>query len=294
MSPRNRLAAPIPLPGAGLGALALEKVGDRPFDYGTEALVPLTRDWLVLLHAARRFERLSVQVRNACARLVASTPMPRFERSAGSSWFCDEGRALFLNFDFWLRAWAVARKCGCCGSPGRVMAHNARGFEFMQWCAPADAGIDRWADYVAAVALPLERRPPIQTLRDPRLPSLPATARIVASDAMKLGPLLATLGESGVRIRATVRATAATHTRELSLETGRLEHDVWFVSSGGVTLQFASRAIAALAVERRQTGPCLHGLDRAGQALLTLSAAANAADADAWRAAVEGMLSAQN
>lgn len=286
MNPHHRLAPKYATPRADFGALAWSPAHERPFDYGTEAMVPLTRDWMLLLHAARRFERLYVQTRHTHARLILHGKMSQFAINEPQAAAIDTARAMHFSFQYWLRAWAVVQRCECCGSPGRVVVHNALGREFLQLCAPHTCDADTWADYVAAVALPEGARPPVEPVSAPAIPVAPARARRVAEGPNVLLPLFAALADERVAVRAKVRTAEAAHSRELMPFVRSVEGGVLTFGDARAVAQLALRAVRGLSLESHPHGPLLRVVGDGGALLLTISPAADAVAASVWSAAL--------
>lgn len=256
------------------------------FRTDAEGNIALSRDWSGLLTGALRFDRVVLQTRNACARLVTLAPLPALTLSELGHAQDDQGDLVF-DLSHWGQARAHLAHCSCCGSPGNIRVFDTAGRECLQLCAHPDTEPADWADFLAPLAAPINV--PVHPLLHGGFYSgrtLTADAGATRCDPALLPVLLNLFARSEASLNCSLHTPAATQRRRLSPRRVTCAHGLLTVADGVNTLQVALPALARIAVHPRQ----IHLIDHDGISPLSLHPTDTPEGACLWSAILHAAL----
>ncbi|MEZ0218098.1 MAG: hypothetical protein ACAH89_13260 [Rariglobus sp.] len=257
------------------------------FRTDAEGNIPLSRDWLGLLSRARRFDRVVLQTRNTCVRLVTLAPLPSLTWFSALDCARNDQGDLTLGLSHWGQARARLAHCSCCGSPGKIQIFDTTGRECLQLCAHPDIDPSDWAGFLAPLAAPLN------ATVHPVSPGLFYTGRIFTAhpgatehDTSLLSVLLELFARAEASLDCDLHTPAATQRRRLSPRRITCEHGLLTVADGVHTLQVILPAIARLVVHPRH----IHLVGPDGASLLSLHPADTPDGTCLWSAILHAAL----
>jgi hypothetical protein len=259
----------------------------RRFRTDTEGNIPLARDWFGLLNQTRRFDRVVIQTRNTCVRLITLGSAPALAWSLGCGLARDDRSGLTLRPSRLGQALGRLAHCTCCGSAGNIRFFDMTGVECIQLCAHPDTEPASWADFLAPFTAPLN------ATHHPLPSGLFCTGAdfkvhpdTVLHDPGLLFVLLDLFAGNNTPLACTLHTPGAIQHRALIPRRISSLQGLLTVTDATTTLQIVLPALRHLAVHPSKID--LVGID--GTSLLTLSPAGDPPAARLWSAILDTAL----
>ncbi|MDF3057052.1 MAG: hypothetical protein K0R17_1267 [Rariglobus sp.] len=263
------------------------------FRFRTDAAgnIPLSRDWFSLLSRTGAFNRIVLQTRNTCVRLVTSGPLPALTWSPTRESAHDTHGTFTLHSGLWHQAYARLEPCACCASPGKLQVFDAAGAERLQMCAVPEISSTAWAACLAPLAAPCNAtlRPAPRGIFYPG-PRFHPPAGISLHDPALLPALFDLFAREAASFTCTLPSPAATQRRELTPRHLTFEHGLLTASDGQHTVQIVLPAVHHLAWRNDHRQRPLHLVGREGTHLLELGPAGTPDGACLWSALLHTVL----